>query len=73
MLLAGMILLWRRIHEREVAWSSRQLLGQVLEGWGVFNLVEGLVDHRILGLHHEHGGPFQLAYTSGSSSSVGRW
>ncbi len=27
-------------------------LGLVLAGWGLFNLVEGLVDHQILGIHH---------------------
>ena len=27
-------------------------LGLVLTGWGIFNLVEGLVDHQILGVHH---------------------
>jgi uncharacterized membrane protein len=26
--------------------------GLVLAGWGIFNLVEGLVDHQILGVHH---------------------
>ncbi len=26
--------------------------GLVLAGWGLFNLVEGLVDHQILGVHH---------------------
>jgi uncharacterized membrane protein len=26
--------------------------GLVLAGWGVFNLVEGLVDHQLLGIHH---------------------
>src|SRR5215218_8691403 len=26
--------------------------GLVLTGWGVFNLVEGLVDHQLLGVHH---------------------
>jgi uncharacterized membrane protein len=41
------------------AWQRRQLappwrahLGLLLAGWGVFNLVEGLVDHQILGIHH---------------------
>jgi uncharacterized membrane protein len=24
----------------------------LLAGWGVFNLVEGLVNHQILGIHH---------------------
>ena len=26
--------------------------GLVLVGWGIFNLVEGLVDHQLLGIHH---------------------
>ena len=26
--------------------------GMLLAGWGGFNLVEGLIDHQILGLHH---------------------
>jgi uncharacterized membrane protein len=24
----------------------------LLAGWGIFNLVEGVVDHHILGVHH---------------------
>jgi uncharacterized membrane protein len=26
--------------------------GLVLAGWGIFNLVEGLIDHQLLGVHH---------------------
>ena len=26
--------------------------GQLLLGWGAFNLVEGLIDHHLLGIHH---------------------
>ena len=26
--------------------------GLVLVGWGIFNLVEGLIDHQLLGVHH---------------------
>lgn len=35
-------------------------VGMLLVGWGVFNLVEGLVDHQLLGIHHvrdDLGGP----------------
>jgi uncharacterized membrane protein len=32
------------------SWSFH--LGLVLTGWGVFNLVEGLIDHQLLGIHH---------------------
>ena len=35
-------------------------VGGLLAGWGLFNVVEGLVDHQILGVHHvrdDLGGP----------------
>ncbi|SES23122.1 Uncharacterized membrane protein [Lentzea xinjiangensis] len=41
---------------------ERVLLGGILAGWGVFNLVEGVVDHLVLGIHHVRPGPDQLAY-----------
>ncbi len=31
-------------------WSFH--VGLLLAGWGIFNLVEGVVDHHILGVHH---------------------
>jgi uncharacterized membrane protein len=34
--------------------------GQLLMGWGLFNLVEGLIDHHILQLHHVHDLPIHL-------------
>jgi uncharacterized membrane protein len=40
---------WQR---RELAPPWRGHLGMSLAGWGVFNVVEGLVDHQILGIHH---------------------
>lgn len=39
-------------------WSFH--LGLLLLGWGVFNVVEGLIDHTLLGVHHvrdDLGGP----------------
>ena len=35
-------------------------IGLILVGWGIFNLVEGTIDHLILGIHHvrdDLGGP----------------
>jgi uncharacterized membrane protein len=52
---AGVYALWRRGMP-----SWRVLLGTMLVGWGAFNLVEGLVDHELLGIHHvrdDLGGP----------------
>ena len=32
--------------------SARALTGQLIFGWGLFNLVEGIIDHHLLDLHH---------------------
>jgi uncharacterized membrane protein len=32
--------------------SARAFTGQMLVGWGSFNLVEGVIDHHLLALHH---------------------
>lgn len=40
---------WRR-GERPGSW--RTMIGLALVGWGAFNLVEGIVDHHLLGVHH---------------------
>ena len=45
--------------------DGRRLAGWMLTGWGAFNLVEGVVDHHVLGLHHVRPGPDQLAYDIG--------
>ncbi|MEZ0074641.1 DUF2243 domain-containing protein [Planotetraspora sp. GP83] len=57
LVLAGIALLARSRPAR-----GRELAGWMIAGWGVFNLVEGLVDHEILGVHHVRHGPYQLAY-----------
>jgi uncharacterized membrane protein len=45
--------------------GSLHLLGLMLAGWGLFNLVEGLVDHHILGIHHVRDGDNALTYDLG--------
>jgi uncharacterized membrane protein len=48
---AGLFLLWRALDAgRPGSW--RGLLGLLLAGWGLFNLLEGVVDHHILTIHH---------------------
>src|SRR5687768_8558142 len=56
----AVILLWRGARRGETL-AGRALAGLVLAGWGAFNLVEGLVDHHLLGLHHVKQGDGQLA------------
>jgi len=48
----GLGLLWRAAHQVHVWWSSKMLLGSLLVGFGLFNVVEGVVDHHVLKLHH---------------------
>jgi uncharacterized membrane protein len=31
---------------------GRTFSGSMIAGWGLFNLVEGIIDHHILGIHH---------------------
>jgi uncharacterized membrane protein len=50
--LLGLIILWRRAHRSHLWWSGEMLAGSMLIGFGAFNLVEGLIDHQILGIHH---------------------
>jgi hypothetical protein len=35
-----------------IRWSSKLLVGSILMGFGIFNLVEGIIDHHLLGIHH---------------------
>lgn len=48
----GLAMLWRAGQKSEVPWSGRTLVGGMIMGWGIFNLVEGIIDHHILQLHH---------------------
>ncbi len=65
----GVALLWRALRRPDVAASGRTLVGGLAIGWGLFNAVEGLVDHQILGLHHVHPGEHQLAWDLGFIAS----
>ena len=67
---------WRR---GRVAPSWSFHFGLVLLGWGVFNLVEGIIDHHLLQVHHvrdDLGAPlsWDLAFlASGVLLVVGGW
>jgi uncharacterized membrane protein len=49
---AGIWLLWHTARHRRTVPSGANLVGSLLLGWGLFNLVEGLIDHEILQVHH---------------------
>lgn len=59
--LVGVLQLWAQGRRGEAPAALRRLIGQMLFGWGAFNLVEGLVDHHWLGLHHVRDLPVHVA------------
>lgn len=62
---AGVIQLWLAARRPDLNWSAATFAGGGLLGWGAFNLVEGVLDHAILGIHHVRPGPDQLAWDLG--------
>ena len=68
--LVGLYVLYSRVTEgRREIWGSAVLWSWMLCGWGWFNLVEGLVDHQILGLHHVRPGSHELSWDVGFLAS----
>jgi uncharacterized membrane protein len=62
-LLVGTAMLFRAARHAGPAWNGRVLLGSMLAGCGLFNFVEGIIDHQILGIHHVlPGNPHQLLF-----------
>jgi uncharacterized membrane protein len=65
----GMALMVRAWQRGALAPPWRLQIGILLAGWGVFNVVEGVVDHLLLGVHHvrdDLGGPvgWDLAFVA---------
>lgn len=50
--LTGIVLLWRVGLRKDANRSGRLLAGGLMGGWGVFNIVEGIMDHQVLKLHN---------------------
>jgi uncharacterized membrane protein len=74
----GLYLLWRTLRENRVQLSGRMLIGAMLIGWGAFNVVEGIIDHHILQIHHVRPGEnellWDLAFLAwGAAMLVGGW
>ncbi|MCU1280106.1 MAG: hypothetical protein JWM53_3652 [bacterium] len=61
----GVVLMVRAARRGDGDWSSTVVGGALLLGWGLFNLVEGTIDHELLGVHHVHPGAHQLAWDVG--------
>lgn len=49
---AGIIMLWKAGRKQDSLMSGNLLAGGLLGGWGVFNIIEGILDHHVLKLHN---------------------
>lgn len=52
LVVVGVYMLWSRSRAAGRIRSWVELTGLLLIGWGAFNVVEGVIDHQILGIHH---------------------
>jgi uncharacterized membrane protein len=50
--LAGVATLWRAARHGPIVGEGGRLVAAMFLGWGLFNIIEGLIDHHIFGLHH---------------------
>jgi uncharacterized membrane protein len=60
LVLAGSVAAIKAWQQGRLAPNWRFHFGLVLAGWGIFDVVEGLIDHQVLGVHHvrdDLGGP----------------
>lgn len=65
MVALGVWRLWLAGRRPDVPWSGRTFVGSLLLGWGLFNVIEGIIDHQLLGIHHVHPGEGELAWDVG--------
>ena len=52
MTLIGIMLLWKVAKNDHAPKLTQVFIGAILTGFGAFNLIEGVIDHHILKLHH---------------------
>lgn len=48
----GIFMFWKASRRTDILWSGRIFFGSILAGFGLFNFIEGIIDHQILGIHH---------------------
>ena len=75
--LGGLWWLWWHVQQQR-RWTGRSLVGGLLVGWGLFNLIEGIIDHHLLQIHHVRPGPNQLWWDLGflawgAAMLIGGW
>ena len=65
--IAGLWWLWKNASRRRIT-LDRQFLGWLIFGWGLFNVLDEVVFHALLDLHHIREGDNELTYDLGFSA-----
>ncbi len=65
MTFVGVVLLFRAAKHHNTPWSSKTFFASIAIGIGLFDFVEGIIDHQILGVHHVKPGPNEFAWDMG--------
>jgi uncharacterized membrane protein len=60
--MVGILRLRSAASARAAVPSLQVFTGQLILGWGLFNLVEGIIDHQILGIHNVREVPNYTVY-----------
>ena len=63
--LAGLIVLWLTIKKNDTELSNSVFIGAFCIGAGMFNIIEGILSHHVLQIHHVKPGSHQLAWDLG--------
>ncbi len=58
----GLALLWKAARRIDVPWLGKVFVGALFLGWGLFNVIEGIIDHYLLDLHHVYEAQGQSIY-----------
>ncbi|WP_036479266.1 DUF2243 domain-containing protein [Myxosarcina sp. GI1] len=65
MTLSGIIVLWLAVKGDNVDLSTSTFIGSFAVGAGLFNVVEGILSHHLLQIHHVKPGVYQQAWDLG--------
>ena len=63
--LAGLVALWIAVRQDDVDKSTSVFIGAFCIGAGMFNIIEGILSHHLLQIHHVKPGIHQLAWDLG--------
>jgi uncharacterized membrane protein len=58
--LIGILMFWKAARVGALPESPVVLSGEMVFGWGAFNLIEGVINHHLLALHHVRDIPIHV-------------